>query len=127
MVRAPGFDPSRFVLFDDAVAAESGSGARGSAKLIEDAANSVAVEVDSDGPGWLVLLDTWFPGWVATVDGHPAVVRRADYAFRAVAVSGGRSTVRFRFRPRSVLAGAILACLAGVCLAGAGILGRLRR
>ncbi len=115
-VRAPGFDPSKAAWFDDGDA-PSFPAVRGSARITADGANSVAVETEADGPGWLVLLDGWFPGWEATVDGAPARVRRADYAFRAVRVPAGRAVVRFDYRPASVGVGLILALLSSVLLA----------
>ena len=37
--------------------------------------------------GVLVVSDNWYPGWQATLDGHPIDVLRADGAIRAVANS----------------------------------------
>ena len=66
----------------------------------------------------LVLTDLFYPGWVATVDGSPVVIRRADYAFRAVSVPAGRHVVRFEYRSPAVARGAVLSGLALVsCLA----------
>ena len=63
----------------------------------------VVLEADSPDGGWVVLNDPWHPWWFAEVDGKPARMDRANVLFRAVAVSPGRHTVRFRFLP---LAGA---------------------
>jgi hypothetical protein len=63
--------------------------------------NRVAVTVDSETSGYLVLSDIWFPGWAATVDGQPATVYRANYLFRAVPVPVGHSEVVFTFDPAS--------------------------
>ena len=63
----------------------------------------VVLEADSPDGGWVVLNDPWHPWWFAEVDGKPARMHRANVLFRAVAVSPGRHTVRFRFLP---LAGA---------------------
>jgi hypothetical protein len=63
--------------------------------------NRVSVAADSEAPGYLVLADVWFPGWVATVDGLPATLYRANYLFRAVPVPAGRSEVVFTFDPAS--------------------------
>ena len=43
----------------------------------------------SRGAGMLVLSDTWYPGWHATVDGHDAKVERVDYLLRGVRVGPG--------------------------------------
>ncbi len=74
------------------------------------------MEVVADAPGWLLLLDSWYPGWRVEVDGAPARLRRADYDFRAVAVRGGRSTVRFYYAPLSFRLGLALAALAAAAL-----------
>ena len=34
--------------------------------------------------GYLVVSDTWYPGWQATVDGEAATIERANVHFRAV-------------------------------------------
>lgn len=115
--QAPGFDPAMTVWLDDGAVAAPARMAQGSARIVTDRADEVVVEVNSDGSGWLLLLDNWFPGWQATVDGKPAAVRRADYSFRAVEVPGGRSLVRFRYRPASFGLGVLLAALAVLVLA----------
>ena len=51
--------------------------------------------------GFVVLADTWAPGWEAEVDGQPAVIWPADHALRAVFVEAGPSTVQMRYRDRA--------------------------
>lgn len=115
--RAPGFDPSRTVWLDDWFDAPVTAGARGAARVSAETPDEVLVDVDSSGPGWLLLLDSWYPGWRAEVNGAMVPVRRADYAFRAVAVPGGKSTVRFTYVPFSFWIGLGLAALSALALA----------
>jgi hypothetical protein len=84
------------------------------ARITHDGADRVVLDVAAAADGWLVLTDTWFPGWRVTVDGRDARVLRANHAFRAVAVTGGRHVVEFRYRPPSVLVGLVVSLLAGV-------------
>lgn len=72
----------------------------------------VDVSVNALRPGRLVLLDTYYPGWKATVDGKSAHIEAADAAFRAVPVAAGRHIVRFSYKPASVLWGGIVSLLA---------------
>ena len=44
--------------------------------------------------GLAVILDPFYPGWTATVDGKPAPILRADFAFQAVPVSAGTHELR---------------------------------
>jgi hypothetical protein len=117
--RDPRFDPARIALIDDWFSPPTASRASGSARIVHDEADEVVVAVDADGPGWLILLDSWFPGWRAQVDGTLVPLRRADYAFRAVAVPAGHSTVRFTYVPYSFYAGLLLALLSAAALLAA--------
>jgi len=74
----------------------------------------IRLEVDSKTKGFLVLCDSFFPGWKVRVGGEEAEILRADFLFRAVSVPRGRSVVDFRYRPASYQVGKVvsLACLA---------------
>ena len=61
--------------------------------------NAVELAVRAPVGGCLVLSDVYYPGWRAAVDGAPAEVLRADYAFRAVMVPPGEHTVTMTFAP----------------------------
>ena len=50
-------------------------------------------------PAYLVLADTFDPGWSATVDGHSAPIRPAYVAFRAVYLTPGTHKIVFTYRP----------------------------
>jgi uncharacterized membrane protein YfhO len=85
----------------------------------------VAVEAVAPRGGWLLLADTWYPGWEATVDGHPAPVVRANVAHRAVRLSPGRHRVEFAFRPRSAIVGfALTAAGLAILIGGVALLAR---
>jgi uncharacterized membrane protein YfhO len=47
----------------------------------------------------LVLHDTYYPGWLAEVDGRSASILRAFVLFRGVEVPAGTHRVTFRFAP----------------------------
>ena len=59
----------------------------------------VALTVETDAPGYLVLTDAYYPGWVATVNGSETPIQRADVMFRAVSIPAGTSAVVFEYRP----------------------------
>jgi len=73
--------------------------------------------VSAEGPGLLVLAESWDPGWSASVDGQPARVLRVNYAQMGVVLQAGAHRVRLRHRPRGLDAGLLLAA---ATLAGLG-------
>ncbi len=68
-----------------------------------------------DTPGYLVLTDTWYPGWQATVDGEPAEVLQANCAFRAVWLEVREHAVEMVYRPASVRIGGVISLAVSVC------------
>jgi hypothetical protein len=71
----------------------------GTAQITTDMPERVVVETESASAAYLVLADTFDPGWSATVDGNPAPIRPAYVAFRAVALPPGTHTVVFTHCP----------------------------
>ena len=73
---------------------------------------NVAVEVIMEHPGFLILSDTYYPGWKVFVDGKPDQLYAANYIVRAVFVPEGTHRVEFRYDPMSFRAGAWLSICA---------------
>jgi hypothetical protein len=124
----PDFDPSQEVVLEahapGRAVADGGPGVcdarptteREGVQLLPSASNQVTIEAVLSQPGYLVLADTFYPGWQVHVDGHRAEILRANYAMRAVALSPGEHTVVFRYRPASFLYGAAISGAAWVAL-----------
>jgi hypothetical protein len=120
---APGFDPRREVLLEQAPPAGFPSGADdptppGTATITRYRNLSVDLTAQMDRPGWLVLGDVNYPGWTVTVDGQPAPLYTAYSLIRAVPLPAGAHTVRFAFQPGSVLLGGAGSGGAGLLLVG---------
>jgi hypothetical protein len=101
--------------------------ARGSAQITGYEAERVAVDTDAARPALLVLTDSWFPGWKASVDGKDAPVHRVDYAIRGVSVPAGSHRVEFRYEPASWRAAWIVSGLALLTIVLAAAAGWRRR
>ena len=100
--------------------------------------NEVLVDVELEEPSFLVLADSYFPGWKAfrrpqgTGEGEEQEMEilRADGNFRAVSIPAGRWTVRFKYTPMSVKLGLFVSFMAGlvlVLLVGYWLWGRFYR
>jgi uncharacterized membrane protein YfhO len=70
----------------------------------------------------LVISQPFAPGWTASVDGRPARLLRADYAFDGLALTAGSHDVVLRYLPAGLLAGLAAAVAALLLLAGSLLL-----
>jgi hypothetical protein len=100
--------------------------AGGSVEVREYGNHRVVCEAKANITGYLVLLDSFYPGWRAYVDGQEVEILRANYAFRAVRIPEGDHRVEFRYRPRSFYIGFSITCLA-FALGTIVVLSQLRR
>ncbi|MFP8879514.1 MAG: YfhO family protein [Myxococcota bacterium] len=70
----------------------------------------ISLESRSTEPSWLVLFDTWAPGWSARVNDTPVPIERANGMFRVVTIPAGTAIIEFRYLPpRLLLGGAVAA------------------
>jgi uncharacterized membrane protein YfhO len=77
----------------------------------------VRYAVEADGPGYLVMRDSYARGWRAYVDGRAAPVRRANGKHRAVALPAGAHEVTLRYAPPGLWPGMALTLAAALALA----------
>jgi hypothetical protein len=80
--------------------------------------NDLRLHVQTDFPAFLVLTDTYYPGWKATVDGESAEIYPTDLMFRGIFVPAGDHTIEFSYEPGSFKVGAALSLLSVLALAG---------
>ncbi|MFB6258600.1 MAG: YfhO family protein [Flavobacteriales bacterium] len=59
--------------------------------------NTFRFKVRTENPQFLVLLQSWFPGWEVRVDGRKEQPLKVNKAFMAVPLKSGSHTVSFRF------------------------------
>ena len=78
------------------------------AEIVRYEPDLAVVRVRTNETRYLVLTDSYFPGWQAWIDGRPVEIERASYLFRTVAVPPGEHTVEWRYRPTSMLVCALI-------------------
>ena len=120
-LHAADFDP-RTAIVEAAI--PTGAVAPGEVQVVSYAANRIRLRTRSAGDGFLVAGDTWYPGWEATIDGHPARLYPADVAFRGLQVPAGDHRVEMRFAPRILWRSAAVSGLALLAVLWALISGR---
>lgn len=110
-VHEPAFDPATTVILEGGRALDLQADRPAEVQVVGYGVNDLEVEVNSPVEGYLFLSDPFYPGWRAEVDGQPAEIIRANYAFRAVAVPQGLHRIVMTFRPVTWYAGAAVTVL----------------
>ena len=118
----PAFDPDREVLLADVTspvhptieeAIEPPAGAPAPRVAItRETQTEIVVETASASDGFLLLADTFYPGWTAEVDGGPVALYRANLSVRAIQLPKGPHVVRFTYEPPGVKHGLAISAAA---------------
>ncbi len=77
-------------------------------RVLQYTSNRVELEVEAATKSTLVLLDSYYPGWRAWVDGHEGRIETVGQVFRGLAVPSGKSHVVFQYDPKSFRRGLAL-------------------
>ena len=85
------------------------------AQITRYSPTAIDARVNAPEAGYLVLSETWYPGWSAAVNGQRAQIEPVNGVFRAVPVPAGAAEVQLRYWPPSWTWGLIMLA------AGAGL------
>jgi hypothetical protein len=81
--------------------------------------DEIVVKLAAPWPCYLRLIETWDPGWRATVDGAPAPLICAYNTFMAIPISAGAHEVRLSYHTPGATAGMILTGIFAILLGAA--------
>lgn len=93
------------------------AGAQDRAEIVEYTPERVRIRTQSAQPALLVLSDSFYPGWSATVDGRPASIKAVNGLFRGVVAPAGVHEVVFTYEPTGWRLGLGLAMVGAALLA----------
>jgi hypothetical protein len=111
------WEPLHTALVESEPGAGSASSPQGgSAEVVRYEPNRVDVKTKAVVPSLLVLAENHYPGWRAYLDGQAVGVLRVNYNQRGVQVPAGEHEVRFVYRPKSLLVGAVVSLLTAALL-----------
>ncbi|MFL5522868.1 MAG: hypothetical protein ACJ8AF_02060 [Gemmatimonadaceae bacterium] len=129
----PRFDVRRAALFDTSAHVASAENVQAlpaplgvTTTVKRYGPGSVSIDLSSPAPAGASLLvsENFYPGWLATVDGKPANIGRADYSLIGVELPQGARSVELRFTSPAYERGKVITWLAiviGLLMLGAGI------
>ncbi len=113
-LRNRSFDPERSVILSAPLRLAGTSGEpvsplfKSEVELTNGQMNELAFHAQASEPAVLVLSQTYYPGWKATVDGQEVPVFPANLALTGIPLPAGVHNVRFVFQPLSFKVGAAL-------------------
>lgn len=121
---SPSFDPASMVMLEEnppgGFAPTAPPAAPGRAEITRYGEDRIEITADMPANGWLVVSNTFFPGWEAAIDGKAVAIQRADCAIMALPLGPGRHAVVLEYRPASIARGKYLSLL-GIVLVLSGI------
>ena len=69
-------------------------------EIVEYSSNRIELRAHLASDSWVILTDTFYPGWKATIDGQfEATIVPANYIFRAIYVPKGLHKIVFQYKP----------------------------
>ena len=98
LIHADDFDPQQTLILEAGQPLTQQPG-KATLTIIKYDPNEIAFEVTLDKPGYFLLTDIFHPDWQTTINGEPADILVADYAFRAVALGPGTHAIEMWYEP----------------------------
>jgi len=135
----PRFDVKRAALFDPSADVAGASAIQAlpaplpiTTSVRSYAPGSVKIDLSAPAPAGasLIVSENYYPGWLASVDGKPARLGRADYSLIGVELPAGARSVDLNFTSPAYQQGKIvtwIAILIGVVMLAAGTWSDRRR
>ncbi len=117
----PAFDPAREVILATGPPPAGAAPFAGTVRVVDWRPDRIRLESRFEQPGYLVLAETYDPGWRARLDATSVPVLRADIGLRAIAVPAGTHAVEMAYRPPSVVIGLALSALSLVVAAAVAV------
>ena len=129
----PRFDLKRAALFDTSAQITAAQNVQSlpaalavTSSVRKYEAGSVQIDLSAPAPkgSSLIVSENYYPGWIATADGKPARLGRADYSMIGVELPEGVRTIDLRFTSPAHERGKTITWLAiaiGFLMLGAGV------
>jgi hypothetical protein len=119
------FDLRQMVVLDRDPEMLRGTASLGSeVSVVHYASNRLALHVDAQADGVVIVSEISYPGWRASVDGETVEVLGANGILRGIPVSAGTHEIELWYAPNSFRVGMALSGLAVLALAAAWALDR---
>lgn len=95
---------------------------------VRETPQAIEMQIQTNGRAALVMADTWYPGWRATVNGENVPIYRANGAFRAVIIPAATTQpiiISLLYDPPAIKIGAALSLIAAIVLLALLVIARV--
>ena len=86
-------------------------------RFIRNEPGRMEMEATLERPGYVVISNTYYRGWKATVDGKDAPILRANRAMQAVGLPSGSHKITLTYSSRPIVVGGAISALTWLALA----------
>jgi hypothetical protein len=111
------FNPLEEVLLSEEIDFKKSNNFEGTVEQVAYRPNHVTVKTVQQGSGFLVLMDSYFPGWTVTVDGQERPILQANHYYRAVQLDSGSHTLEFDYYPEGLNMGLMISGMSVLLIA----------
>lgn len=80
----------------------------GTINVINQTPTEMIFKIDAKRDTKFNVLDTWYPGWNATIDNRYVSIKKFEHVYKSIDVSKGNHIVRLYFYPKSFVIGSII-------------------
>jgi uncharacterized membrane protein YfhO len=98
-----------------------------SGQIVRLSRNQIEISVNAPAQGVVVVHETYYPHWEATIDGQPAPIVPANVMFRGVVVGPGAHTIVMTYRPPWFRSLAVISLLSWIAACAIAIAFRRRK
>jgi hypothetical protein len=113
----PAFVPKNMIIVPEGAEVLENSSAEvqslGNCRIVSYEPNKVVISAEVRKRCYLILADSFHPGWGVKINGRKGDILRANVLFRAVILPKGKHTIVFQYRPKLFYIGGLIS-LAGI-------------
>jgi len=84
----------------------------GKANIVEYGNNELNIKYDTNQNSNLIILDTWYPGWKAWLNGKEVTIDKYNDVFRKIEISKGSGLVKMKYEPENFNNGKLISLVA---------------
>lgn len=110
------FDPAKTIILEKEIAHSAKDSSYKEVRVLYYQDTKVKIQTSADSDGFLVLADSYYPGWKVYVDEKEKEVLAANVNQRAVYLEKGEHDIVYSYEPKSVRIGGIISLTTHILL-----------